>query len=223
MDARNYIFEERWFEVKQGAFREFKTELDEQVRPAIASAGGSVVYILSAQIGEPLGSGVMMTRYPDLTTLKDAQKAFAGRNPDLVTSESIRPMRSITASRPRNPVTKEDHRAIFGHRRFFTTPKDLEECARLSEDRVWPRFYAHDCSILGLFTPLAVTHSQEVLLVAGYNSLAHWEETRPGMPMPEAFDKHIWDDGHEAVIERSKLVHRSWLTVLRPIYLEGMD
>ncbi|MBW2092969.1 MAG: hypothetical protein JRI34_12710, partial [Deltaproteobacteria bacterium] len=33
----------------------------------------------------------------------------------------------------------------------------------------------------------------------------------------------IWDDGHEAMMERGKLTHRSWVTTLRTIYLESME
>jgi hypothetical protein len=132
-------------------------------------------------------------------------------------------MRSIVGSRPKIPLPHDDHLPVYGYRRFFIKPADIEEVSQLSENGVWPRFESHGCKILGLWTPLAITPSQEVLLITGYGSLAHWEETRLGQDMPKDFDPELWERGREAAIRRRELISQSWVSMMRAIYLEGQS
>jgi hypothetical protein len=62
---------------------------------------------------------------------------------------------------------------------------------------------------------------QEVVLLTGYHGPGHWEETRGNLPMPEGFDKGLWEQGERLGARRNQLTLKSWVLLLRAIELDG--
>jgi len=217
------LFEERRTTLAAGAFKDYETLSRETLWPSQSKHGGRVLCRLCGHMGEPAPFLVTLTAYPDFSAWQAAQAAgLPDRFYDLVEAEEVRLLRAIT-SRPKRPVPREDRRPLYGYRRFFFRNRDLDEVADLSENGVWPRFESHGCAVLGLWTPTAATDPQEVILITGYHSLAHWEETRLNQTMPEGFDPKLWELGREAALARGRLTLRSWVTMMRGLYVEGDD
>src|SRR5690606_37045239 len=74
---------------------------------------------------------------------------------------------------------------IVVQRSFTITPGSLPEFERLSREEIWPYMEARGCKVLGLFTNLHGGPSNEVILHTAYDSMAHWESTRPRNPPPD--------------------------------------
>ena len=58
-------------------------------------------------------------------------------------------------------------------------------------------------------------------MFAGYNSIAHWEETRNlgFAPRAKSIPSKIWREGKKAVIRRAELTLRSTVSLMKAIYL----
>jgi hypothetical protein len=223
MQTNPYLYEERRTVIGRDAFKEYDALCRETLWPCQKERGGQVLCRLGGHMGEPAQELRTLTAFPDLSSWQAAQAAgLPDRLYDLVEEESVRLLRPIT-SRPRRPVPREDRRPLYGYRRFFIRHHDLSEVAVLSENGVWPRFESHGCAVLGLWTSAAATARQEVLLITGYHSLAHWEETRLNQTMPPGFDPKLWERGREAALSRGRLTLGSWVTMMRGLYVEGDD
>lgn len=219
------IFEERRIRLKQNTqvdtsvYRDFLSLCRGHTWPGIREKGGQITCLLSGVIGCPSEELLLLTRYPDLSSWEESQTVLAGQGEDLVDSENVRLFRPIT-SRPKEPFPEEDRRPFFTDRRFFIRNRDLDEYAALSEKGVWPLYEAWGCSILGLFTTVAVNRIQEVVLIAGYKSIAHWEETRAiNKPRPDKMDEKLWERGTSDVIRRAGLTLRSTVSMMRAVHL----
>ncbi len=223
MDAKSWIFEERKTTLKEGVFKEYLSSCRDQLWPEWERRGVSVLCLLCGHMGESPLDLVQMARFPDLPVWQESQMALVDRENTLIEREDVRLMRSIVGSRPKIPLSLDDHHPVYGYRRFFFKPADIVVVSQLSVNCVWPRFLSHGCNVLGLWTPLAITPSQEVLLITGYRSLAHWEETRLNQAMPKGFDPALWERGREAAIRRRDLISQSWVSMMRAVYLEGQS
>jgi len=108
--------------------------------------------------------------------------------------------------------------AIVVMRSFIIDRGNFTEFERLSREGIWPYFEARGCKILGLYTNLHGGSSDEVVLLTAYDSLAHWEGTRLGVPPPAATGEEVHrlaKVAEEAGRERAKLVRSTSSRVLR--------
>jgi len=223
MQTHPYLYEERRTVIQRDAFKEYEALCREILWPGHKEHGGKVLCRLCGHMGEPAQELLTLAAFPDFSSWQAAQAAgLPDRLYDLVEEETVRLLRPIT-SRPKRPVPREDRRPLYGYRRFFIRHHDLDEVADLSENGVWPRFESHGCAVLGLWTPAAASDPQEVILITGYHSLAHWEETRLSQALPEGFDPKLWESGREAARSRQRLTLRSWVSMMRGRYVEGDD
>lgn len=222
MSADSIVFEERKTVLKRGAFREYYRQRREGIFAELDGRGADVICVLSGLMGHFPQELVEVTRFPDISVWRECQEILVGSNRDLVESESVRLLRAIT-SRPKASQTQEDARPLYVYRQFFTRPEKIEEFADLSENGVWPRFDAHETNILGLWTPLAHTETQEILLITGYHSMAHWEASRVGREKPEDISEELWEKGAQAVLKRHEITLNTRSFMMRPNYIMGGD
>lgn len=208
------IYEERQITLKRRHTDSFVSHFKESTLPAIQSHGGDVLCTLSAAIGDPPEEIMQITAYPDIAAWTNAQESFHTSRLENVESESVRLLKPI-ASRPKQTIPDEDMRPFYGHRRFFISPDDLDEFVHCSEEGVWPRIEAQDARILGLWTTMASTAPQEVVLLTGYHGPAHWEETRVWSGRPEGFDLELWEHGRELRERRYDMTIKSWVRLMR--------
>jgi hypothetical protein len=173
---------------------------------------------MSGLIGSPATEILQITRFSDYASWDAAQLDRPSRE-GLVESEEVRLLRPI-AARPKERLPEEDRRTVYGFRRFFTRATDLDEFAYCSGDGVWPRIEAQGACILGLWTTIARTDPQEVILLTGYHGPSHWEETRGNLPMPEGFDPELWERGRKLGARRGELTLRSWVKLLAALELD---
>ena len=179
-----------------------------------AQTEGRTLCVLTGLIGYPPEEVLQVTRFSGIDAWQQAQSHV----PDLglAEKEEVRLMRSIS-SRPKELVPAEDRRAVYGYRRFFIRPNDLEEFVHCSEDGIWPRIEAQDARILGLWATLAATDPLEVGLLTGYHGPAHWEETRDTREMPPNMDRRVWETARKLGTRRRQLAIRSWVCLMRAV------
>lgn len=107
---------------------------------------------------------------------------------------------------------------IVVQRSFTIERGTAAEFERLSRESVWPYFEARGCKIIGLFTNVYGGPSDEVVLLTAYESLAHWEATRSGVPLPPGSPPELVEmaaRSAEALRQRAKLTRVSSAQVLR--------
>lgn len=220
------IFEERWITLKKinvldsSSYQKYRELCRNQIFPLIKKNQGNMLCILSGVIGIPTTTLLQMTQYPDLDAWRRAQSKLNDIKCDCI-NEEVRLFKPIT-SRPKFPLSNEYKRPFYTNRRFFIKNQDIDKAAKLSEELVWPLYEQMGCGILGLFTPIASTEIQEVQLIAGYNSLSHWEQTRPrNKPNPEKIDEKLWEQGVKGVVDRAELTLHSTVSFMRARYLSG--
>jgi hypothetical protein len=147
------------------------------------------------------------------------QTEIINKEIDTIESEQVKFFRAIT-SRPKDPFPIADHRPIYSNRVFFIRKKDIELCATLTDKKVWPLYEAWGVSVLGLFSSLTYEAIHEIKLFAGYNSIAHWEETRNLTgPKPKNIEKDVWEEGKNAVFKRAEFTMKSNVSLMRTAYL----
>ncbi|HJO82632.1 MAG: hypothetical protein QGG34_08415 [SAR202 cluster bacterium] len=208
------IYEERRITLKRGQLDAFTEHFTRNVKPALTESEGEVLCTLSAVIGDPTEELLQVTRYPDIERWERAQSAYDESRMALSDSEDVRLLRSVS-SRPKHVVTPDDMRAFYGHRRFFISPTDLDEFVEHSQNGIWPRIEAQGASILGLWTPIAATAPQEIILLTGYHGPAHWEETRQKPTLPKGVEQGVWTLGTKARTGRSDITIRTWVRLMR--------
>lgn len=208
------LYEERITRLNRGALPEYL-----RYRAIVHENGGRLVCVMTGLIGSPAGEVLQITRYPDFESWQKAQAIAPARRAEFVESEEVRLLRAI-AARPKEALPDEDRRSVYGYRRFFIRGADLDEFAYCSGQGVWPRIEAQGACILGLWTTIASTDPQEVVLLTGYHGPGHWEETRGNLPMPEGFDPELWERGQRLAARRNELTLKSWVNLLRAVELD---
>jgi hypothetical protein len=211
------------YELRQTTLRSHG--LDEYIRQTGPSAdGGELLCRLSGFIGYPPGEVLEVTGFPSLAAWTQAQQERRESGltesglPEngLIEKQEVRLLRAIS-SRPKSPVPAEDRRTIYGYRRFFIRPADLDDFVNCSEHGIWPRIEAQDARILGLWTTLAATDPQEIILLTGYHGPGHWEETRDTGARPQNIDPTLWDTSLKLATRRRALTIRSWVCLMREV------
>ncbi|HJN88593.1 MAG: hypothetical protein QF714_10035 [Dehalococcoidia bacterium] len=214
--------EQATYELRQTTLRSHG--LDEYVRQTGPSAdGGKLLCRLSGFIGYPPEEVLEVTGFPGLAAWTQAQQERRESGPPdngLIEKQEVRLLRSIS-SLPKSPVPAEDRRTIYGYRRFFIRPTDLDDFVNCSENGIWPRIEAQDARILGLWTTLAATDPQEIILLTGYHGPGHWEETRDTGARPPNIDAALWDTSFKLATRRRALTIRSWVCLMRAVEVAG--
>ena len=204
------IFELRHTTLKSGVLAEYLAHNQQ----AGAAALGKTLCVLSGLIGYPAEEIVRVTRY---SGINDWQAAQAGvPESGLAKMEEVRLMRAIS-SRPKPVVPPEDRRTVYGYRRFFIRPGDLDEFVHDSQDGIWPRIEAQGACILGLWAAVAATNPLEIVLLTGYHGPAHWEETRGAGEKPENIDEQVWETSRRLRARRQEIAIRSWVCLMRAV------
>lgn len=215
------IYEERTISAKRGQTQQYVKAFQEQIRPALESEGGEVLRMVSGLIGAPATELIAFTRFPDVAAWEAGQKNISSLHQDMgdfTDSEKVRLLRSI-ASRPKTVIPPEDRREVFGYRRFFIDPEDLDDFVRFSEEGIWPRVEAQGASVLGLWTPVGSMSPQEIVLLTGYHSAANWEQTRVSQPMPEHFDEEMRQKCRDMYRLRYEMPFKTWVQLMQAVEL----
>ena len=226
MVNESMIFEERRLRLNQSSqvdisgIKKYLSLFREDIRPKIEEKNGKVICLLQGIVGNPTNELLQITRFPDLNIYQQMQPLLNNKGVSLLESKEVRLFKSIT-SRPKDLLPIEDRRPIYSDRRFFIRNYDVEKCADLSENVIWPLYEAWGCRVLGLFTTFVTSEIQEVMMFAGYNSIAHWEETRNigFSTRPKMIPQKIWKEGKKAVVNRAEFTLRSTVSLMRAIYL----
>jgi hypothetical protein len=209
------IFEERRTLLHKGAQPDHLKFCRETLWRSLAQHDGQLVCLLHGLIGNPIDELVQITRYPDVATWERTQPMLPSRSA-LVEKEEARLLRAI-ASRPKEQLPQADQRPVYGYRRFFIRPADLDEFVRCSAEGVWPRIETQGSCILGLWATLAQTNPLEIVLLTGYQSVANWGETRANVPMPPNMDPALWEASAKALARRNELTLRTWVCLMRAL------
>jgi hypothetical protein len=211
------------YELRQTTLRSHG--LDDYLRQTGPVAeGANLLCRLSGFIGYPPEEILEVTRFPGLAAWTRAQQErpeIGLPETGLIEKQEVRLFRSIS-SRPKSPDSAEDRRTIYGFRRFFIRPADLDEFVHCSENGIWPRIEAQDARILGLWTTLAATATTEIILLTGYHSPSHWEETRDTGPRPQNIDPALWDTSFKLATRRRALTIKSWVCLMRAVEVAGV-
>jgi len=133
---------------------------------------------------------------------------------DIVASESVRLLKPI-APRPKPQLPPEDRRAVYGCRRFFINPEDVSDFVFSSENGIWPRIESQGACVLGLWTTIATTQPMEILLLTGYHSPSHWEETRVNSRQQENVAQTLRHKESPLRDRRIDLTQRTWVRLMR--------
>ena len=208
------IFEERRTVVVPDRLNEYISLCHTQLWPAIRTSRGEVVCLLSGLIGNQQNELVQITSWRSLYAWERAQSSPRADLDGLCQSEEVRLLRAIS-SRPKSVIPAGDRRAVYGFRRFFIQPSDLDEFVHCSENGIWPRIEAMGASILGLWTTMAVTSPMEIVLATGYRSPSHWEQTRYEGPRPLGVTRELWDNENALRRRRVEITLKSWVCLMR--------
>ncbi len=210
------IYEERRIVTKQGKTDEYVKRFREQMESSPESERGEVLRLVAGLIGVPAAELLSVTRFPDIAAWEKAQGRASLDRMELVESEEVRLLRSV-ASRPKAVIPDEDGRAVYGYRRFWIDPADLDDFVRYSEEGIWPRIEAQGACIFGLWTLVASTAPLEVVLMTGYHGPAHWEQTRSSQPPPASFDEQAVEQSRQMYVSRYELPLQSLVQLMRTI------
>ncbi len=119
---------------------------------------------------------VQITSYNDIHSWDGNQDSWSSLREQFVERETVRVLKPIS-QRPKNVIPVEDRRPVYGYRKFMISPNDISEFVTCSENGMWPKIESTGACILGIWTTTSST-PMEVILLTGYHSPSHWEQTR---------------------------------------------
>jgi len=205
------LYEERHTQVNLNRTADYLAFYRQKTAPALQAAGGEPLLLLTGLIGDRGNAFLQISRFADYAAWAKAQAIYVRGREEFVENEEVRLLRSI-ASRPKKIIPPEDKRPVYGYRRLFINPADLDKFVEYSEKGVWPLYEATDCPVFGLFSPVWVTNPLEIVLMGSYRGPGHWEDTRFVKGKPEGVDQTIWENGRELGKKRNQLsIRGSWV------------
>jgi hypothetical protein len=207
------LYEERRIRMKPGSLPSFLRVCREEIWPFLSDHGGGLLALMGGLIGDPMNQLLQVSRFPSFEAWQEAQQVYGKARAPCVEAEAVRPLRQISG-RPKPTLPREDQRPIYGVRQFMLRHEDVDHFVHRSEDGVWVRFEALDACILGMWTTIARTEPQEVLLATGYIGVSHWEETRGDLERPPGFDEDRWRRAGEIAAGRNSLVLSSSVSLM---------
>lgn len=107
---------------------------------------------------------------------------------------------------------------IYTMRTFQVDRANVRRFVELSEGGVWPALEGRDGRALGLWS-VVIGGPERVLLITRYESLAHWQETRPWPEVQQrgAPPDQIVGRGRDAGVERAAMTRETDLIALQPL------
>ena len=159
--------------------------------PSLKSHGGEVICLMRGLIGLSPTTLVQITSYNDIHSWDGSQDLWPSLREQFVERESVRLLKPVS-QRPKKMIPIEDRRPIYGYRKFIISPDDLSEFVTCSENGIWPRIESMGACILGMWTTTTSTTPMKVILLTGYHSPSHWEQTRYA-PENMGASKELWD------------------------------
>lgn len=207
------IYEERLTVSHSKSAEDFLEYCKTDYWPNLKAEGGKPLCLLSGLIGDPANHFLQITEFEDIQAWEGAQRNASSPH-NIVESESVRLLRPI-ASRPKPLVPQEDRRAVYGCRRFIINQADVSDFVDSSENGIWPRIESQGACILGLWTTIARTQPMEILLLTGYHSLSHWEETRVTSRQQDNVDQDLRQRESPLRERRADLSERTWVRLMR--------
>ena len=69
--------------------------------------------------------------------------------------------------------------------------------------------------MLGLWTTVAASNPMEIVLMTGYHSPGHWDETRYAGSRPDQVEEALWDAEAPLRRRREEMAIRSWVRLMR--------
>jgi len=208
------IYEERRTFVEKSRRDEYIRAAGDRLSATGQASNGMVLCLLSGLIGDPSSDFLRITRYNDLDAWESAQGSQDLGVGSIINGEEVRLLKSIS-SKPRETIPFEDRRAIYGYRRILISPRDLDEFVRCSEEGIWPRIESQGARVLGLWTTVAASDPMEIVLMTGYHSPGHWDETRYIGSRPNQVDEALWDREKPLRRRREEIAIRSWVRLMR--------
>lgn len=208
------IYEERRTVVPPNRLDDYISICRTQILTSIRASGGEVVCLLSGLIGNPQNELTLITSWESIDAWQEAQTGERTDSSGLHQSEGVRLLKPIS-SRPKAVIPQGDRRPVYGFRRFFIKPRDIDEFVHCSENGIWPRIEAMGACILGLWITAAATNPQEIVLATGYHSPSHWEQTRYEGAQPMGVDRALWDNEDALRRRRVEMTLKSWVCLMR--------
>ena len=210
------IYEERRIQLLPGRFLDYRSFVLESLWPRMAEAGHRPLCLLNGRVGASTEDVVLIVGFDDYEAWQSAQSAIAGARADDPPRDGIgsEQARLMTPSpyRPTPTTPDEDRRAVYGLRRWWISPDDWEEFARLSFEGVWPAMDHMGHWVLGQFRTAATTSPLEIVNLAGYRDAAHWQATRS--PLEHGVPEEKMELLRTLGAERRALVQRSFVTLM---------
>ena len=219
------IYEERRVVLRNNQFKDYKDHIFSGIWPSLEAAGARPLCLLNGLIGAPSEECYLFTGFKDADAWLKAQELITGVSGNGGSDLSLRSRAEIISEervrlllpspmRP-NPETRaEDRRAVYGFRRWWINPEDYPEFARLSLENIWPAMDEMGHHVLGQFREAATTDPMEVINLAGYDSPAHWHETRsarsPSSPISDEARRLMIEGGPK----RRALEKRTYVTLM---------
>ena len=182
--------------------------------PKLKAESGQPICLLSGLIGDPANQYLQVTEFEDAQAWEVAQNSVPPSPHEMVVSESVRLMQSI-ASRPKTQMPKEDQRAVYGCRQFLINPADLLDFVNSSQNGIWPRIESQGARVLGLWSTVAVTQPMEILLLTGYHSPTHWEETRVTSSQQTSVDEEVRQQESPLRNRRLDISQKTWVRLMQ--------
>ena len=208
------IYEERHTLTHAKSAADYLEYCQTDLWPKLKAEGGQPLCLLSGLIGDPPNQYLQVTEFEDAQAWEAAQNNVPPSPHYMVTSESVRLMQSI-ASRPKTQVPKEDQLAVYGCRRFLINPADLPDFVNSSQNGIWPRIESQGARILGLWSTVAVTQPMEILLLTGYHSPTHWEETRVTSSQQTSVDEELRQQESPLRNRRLDISQKTWVRLMQ--------
>ena len=169
---------------------------------------------------------MLMTQYESLAHWQEIQSwNSSGVKSQSTSSEPTRfaqdiaviALRPLTQLQPEGDAP-ETEPGIYTLRRFEVERENIERLVELSEKGWWPWVRkGQGIRPVGQWLSI-IAPETHVYMISRYNDLAHWEATRG--PGPEPSDpemRAIWEKGRTALRERTTLIRRTDVRILRPI------
>lgn len=208
------IYEERQTLTNAKSAEDYRRFCNTDLWPKLRASGGDPLCLLSGLIGDPANQFLQVTGFEDAQAWEQAQNNVIPAPHGMVEKESIRLLRPI-ASRPKLQVPPEDQRAVYGCRRFMIDPADLPDFVNSSQNGIWPRIETQGACILGLWTTVATTQPMEILLLTGYHSPTHWEQTRVTSVQQTDVDEGLRQQESPLRNRRMDISEKTWVRLMQ--------
>ena len=206
------ITEERTVHLSQGQLSPYLELIRNTISPSIRASGGRILCLLQGLIGSPSTKLLQMTQYENIEAWQLAQGAWTTNREEYIIQESTRILKPIS-SRPKEITPPEDRRAIYGYRKFTGSSSSIAEFTVCSEEGIWPRLEKDGACILGMWSNAESVSPSEVILLTGYNSLAHWESTRFSSESPTE-DNDLWNRESALRSRREQLTLQTFVEIM---------